>query len=141
MKPDQLGRHAGIEMALHRIPHTGMQFGRGVGLRKNRFAYGTRRVPAFRRLLDDKNDLSHSVAPVAAHYVRKFAITHGLRRNGRALLERHIRVHGPPVRKAYAKAFKKRALPSPQALEKSGEKWRPYRTVACWYLWRVLDIV
>src|SRR5215212_1078225 len=36
------------------------------------------------------------------------------------------------LRKAYAKAFRKRALPSPQALEKHGEKWRPYRTVASW---------
>ncbi|MDO8975405.1 DNA-3-methyladenine glycosylase [Reyranella sp.] len=44
------------------------------------------------------------------------------------------------LRKAYAKAFRKRALPSPQALEKAGEKWRPYRTVASWYLWRVLDL-
>jgi 3-methyladenine DNA glycosylase/8-oxoguanine DNA glycosylase len=44
------------------------------------------------------------------------------------------------LRKAYAKAFRKRALPSPQALEKAGEKWRPYRTVASWYIWRVLDI-
>ncbi|MDP1962892.1 MAG: DNA-3-methyladenine glycosylase 2 family protein [Reyranella sp.] len=44
------------------------------------------------------------------------------------------------LRKAYAKAFRKRALPSPQALEKTGEKWRPYRTVASWYIWRVLDI-
>ncbi len=43
------------------------------------------------------------------------------------------------LRKAYAKAFRKRALPSPQALEKAGEKWRPYRTVASWYLWRVLE--
>ena len=43
------------------------------------------------------------------------------------------------LRKAYTKAFKKRALPSPQALEKAGEKWRPYRTVASWYLWRVLE--
>lgn len=43
------------------------------------------------------------------------------------------------LRKAYAKAFKKRALPSPQALEKAGEKWRPYRTVASWYLWRALE--
>jgi 3-methyladenine DNA glycosylase/8-oxoguanine DNA glycosylase len=43
------------------------------------------------------------------------------------------------LRKAYAKAFAKRALPSPKALEKAGEKWRPYRTVASWYLWRVLD--
>jgi 3-methyladenine DNA glycosylase/8-oxoguanine DNA glycosylase len=44
------------------------------------------------------------------------------------------------LRKAYAKAFAKRALPSPKALEKAGQKWRPYRTVASWYLWRVLDL-
>ena len=43
------------------------------------------------------------------------------------------------LRKAYAKAFRKRALPSPEALAKAGEKWRPYRTVASWYLWRALD--
>lgn len=43
------------------------------------------------------------------------------------------------LRKAYAKAFRKRALPSPQALEKAGEKWRPYRTVASWYLWATLN--
>ena len=43
------------------------------------------------------------------------------------------------LRKAYAKAFRKRALPSPQALEKAGEKWRPYRTIASWYLWRALE--
>ena len=40
------------------------------------------------------------------------------------------------LRKAYAKAFRKRALPTPQALARHGEKWRPYRTVASWYLWR-----
>ena len=44
------------------------------------------------------------------------------------------------LRKAYAKAFRKRVLPSPNALEKAGQKWRPYRTVASWYLWRVLDL-
>jgi 3-methyladenine DNA glycosylase/8-oxoguanine DNA glycosylase len=43
------------------------------------------------------------------------------------------------LRKAYATAFRKRALPSPQALEKHGEKWRPYRTVASWYLWETLN--
>ena len=43
------------------------------------------------------------------------------------------------LRKAYATAFRKRALPSPQALEKHGEKWRPYRTVASWYLWQTLN--
>ncbi|HQS17793.1 DNA-3-methyladenine glycosylase [Reyranella sp.] len=44
------------------------------------------------------------------------------------------------LRNAYAKAFAKRALPSPKELEKAGRKWRPYRTVASWYLWRVLDL-
>ena len=26
----------------------------------------------------------------------------------------------------------------PQDVESLGEKWRPYRSVACWYLWRTL---
>lgn len=43
------------------------------------------------------------------------------------------------LRKAYAKAFRKRTLPSPEALAKAGERWRPYRTVACWYLWATLN--
>jgi 3-methyladenine DNA glycosylase/8-oxoguanine DNA glycosylase len=43
------------------------------------------------------------------------------------------------LRKAYAKAFGKRKLPTPEALAKHGERWRPYRTVASWYLWRTLE--
>jgi DNA-3-methyladenine glycosylase II len=43
------------------------------------------------------------------------------------------------LRKAYAKAFGKRKLPTPDALAKHGERWRPYRTVASWYLWRTLE--
>jgi 3-methyladenine DNA glycosylase/8-oxoguanine DNA glycosylase len=43
------------------------------------------------------------------------------------------------VRKGFALAFGKRALPAPKALAKHGERWRPYRTVASWYLWRALD--
>ena len=43
------------------------------------------------------------------------------------------------LRKAYAKAFNKRKLPTPQALEKLGETWRPYRTAASWYLWSTLN--
>jgi DNA-3-methyladenine glycosylase II len=27
------------------------------------------------------------------------------------------------------------------AMKKQGERWRPYRTMACWYLWRSLDPV
>jgi 3-methyladenine DNA glycosylase/8-oxoguanine DNA glycosylase len=43
------------------------------------------------------------------------------------------------LRKAYAKAFGKRKPPSAEALTKAGEKWRPYRTVASWYLWQTLN--
>ena len=28
---------------------------------------------------------------------------------------------------------------SPERLAKIGEQWRPYRSVACWYLWASLD--
>jgi DNA-3-methyladenine glycosylase II len=31
-------------------------------------------------------------------------------------------------------------LPSPQQMEKIARNWEPYRSVACWYLWRSLDI-
>ena len=41
--------------------------------------------------------------------------------------------------KAYATAFKKRDLPARDVLEKHGERWRPYRTVASWYLWQTLN--
>ncbi len=44
------------------------------------------------------------------------------------------------VRKGFALAFRKRALPEPRALEKYGERWKPYRTVASWYLWRALEL-
>jgi len=43
------------------------------------------------------------------------------------------------VRKGFAVAFKKRALPSREALERYGARWRPYRSVASWYLWRAAE--
>jgi DNA-3-methyladenine glycosylase II len=44
------------------------------------------------------------------------------------------------VRKGFAKTFGRRKLPTPKQLMKFGEKWRPYRSVAAWYLWRALDV-
>ncbi len=44
------------------------------------------------------------------------------------------------VRKGFAKAFGKRKLPSREQMEKRGKLWKPYRTVASWYLWRVLAL-
>jgi DNA-3-methyladenine glycosylase II len=31
-------------------------------------------------------------------------------------------------------------LPTPEQMEKIAKTWEPYRSVACWYLWRSLDI-
>jgi DNA-3-methyladenine glycosylase II len=30
-------------------------------------------------------------------------------------------------------------LPSPEQMEKIAKRWEPYRSVACWYLWKSLD--
>ena len=43
------------------------------------------------------------------------------------------------VRKGFAVAFRKRALPTREALERRGIRWKPYRTVASWYLWRAAE--
>jgi 3-methyladenine DNA glycosylase/8-oxoguanine DNA glycosylase len=43
------------------------------------------------------------------------------------------------VRKGYARTFGRSVLPKPKELAVHGEKWRPYRTVASWYLWRAND--
>ena len=40
------------------------------------------------------------------------------------------------IRAAVKKAYGLEALPTPSEVEQAGEKWRPYRTVASWYLWR-----
>ena len=43
------------------------------------------------------------------------------------------------VRKGFATAFKRAELPTPRELLEHGERWRPYRSFAAWYLWRALD--
>jgi O-6-methylguanine DNA methyltransferase len=42
------------------------------------------------------------------------------------------------VRKGFSIAYN-RELPSPKELAAHGERWQPYRTVASWYLWRVVE--
>jgi len=41
------------------------------------------------------------------------------------------------VRKTRPRKIK---LPTPAQMEKIAKSWEPYRSVACWYLWRSLDI-
>jgi DNA-3-methyladenine glycosylase II len=44
------------------------------------------------------------------------------------------------IQVAMRKHYKKRKLPKPKDMEKIAKAWVPYRSVACWYLWRSLDI-
>jgi len=43
------------------------------------------------------------------------------------------------VRKGFHRTFGTRGLPTPAQVLRRGERWRPYRTVASWYLWRAID--
>jgi len=44
------------------------------------------------------------------------------------------------VQAAIKKHYRKRQLPKPHVMEKIAKPWVPYRSIACWYLWRSLDI-
>ena len=43
------------------------------------------------------------------------------------------------VRNGFRIAYKRKAMPTPKELLVHGERWRPYRTAAAWYLWRAAD--
>jgi DNA-3-methyladenine glycosylase II len=45
-------------------------------------------------------------------------------------------IHDLGVRKGWAITYGKKHMPAPKDLLKFGERWRPYRTVASWYMWR-----
>jgi DNA-3-methyladenine glycosylase II len=44
------------------------------------------------------------------------------------------------VQAAMKKHYKKRKWPKPDVMMKIAKNWAPYRSIACWYLWRSLDI-
>jgi DNA-3-methyladenine glycosylase II len=44
------------------------------------------------------------------------------------------------IQMAIKKHYGKRKLPKPLQMEKIARPWEPYRSIACWYLWRSLDI-
>jgi 3-methyladenine DNA glycosylase/8-oxoguanine DNA glycosylase len=48
-------------------------------------------------------------------------------------------IHDYGVRKGFKVAFGRREMPKPESVARRGELWRPYRTVASWYLWRALE--
>jgi DNA-3-methyladenine glycosylase II len=44
------------------------------------------------------------------------------------------------IQMAIRKHYKKRKMPKPEVMTKIAKSWEPYRSVACWFLWRSLDI-
>ena len=43
-------------------------------------------------------------------------------------------------RMAMKKHYRKRKLPNPAQMEKIAKCWEPYRSIACWYLWKSMDV-
>ena len=43
------------------------------------------------------------------------------------------------IQKGIMKILNMKNLPSKKEMGNCSRKWRPYRTIACWYLWRMVD--
>jgi DNA-3-methyladenine glycosylase II len=43
------------------------------------------------------------------------------------------------LRNGFRIAYGRRTLPTPKDVLRYGERWKPYRTAAAWYLWRAAD--
>jgi DNA-3-methyladenine glycosylase II len=48
-------------------------------------------------------------------------------------------IHDLAVKKGWSGTYGKKHMPKPQELLAFGERWRPYRTVASWYMWRAFE--
>lgn len=44
------------------------------------------------------------------------------------------------VRNGFRLAYGLSSMPTPKDVMQYGERWRPYRTAAAWYLWRAVDV-
>ena len=44
------------------------------------------------------------------------------------------------VRKGFGLIFRRGQLPEPSVMLRRAQRWRPYRSVASWYLWRALEL-
>jgi len=44
------------------------------------------------------------------------------------------------IQKGYKKIFNLSDLPSKKEMENGSKIWSPYRTLACWYLWKIVDV-
>src|SRR5882724_4897222 len=49
-------------------------------------------------------------------------------------------IHDLGIQKGWSVAYGKKHMPRPKELLAFGERWRPYRTVASWYMWRAFEL-
>ncbi len=116
---------------------------RGVGLSRQKIAYIR---DLCNRVSSGQLALDHLDAMTDEEVVGALTSVKGI---GRWTAEMFLmfRLHRPDVLpvgdlgiiKAVQRAYGLRKIPSPDRLTKLGEQWRPYRSVACWYLWASLD--
>jgi DNA-3-methyladenine glycosylase II len=48
-------------------------------------------------------------------------------------------IHDLGVKKGWSVTYGKKHMPKPKELLSFGERWRPYRTVASWHMWRAFE--
>jgi DNA-3-methyladenine glycosylase II len=115
---------------------------RGVGLSGQKVGY-LRDLSA--RIADGRLNLDELDRLTDEEVIEKLTSVKGF---GRWTAEMFLmfRLHRPDVLpvgdlgivKAVQRLYRLRKRPDPKRLLKIGETWRPYRSVACWYLWQTL---
>ena len=48
-------------------------------------------------------------------------------------------IHDLGIRKGFQLVYGHKDVPKPEFILEHGERWRPYRSIASWYLWRAVD--
>jgi DNA-3-methyladenine glycosylase II len=117
---------------------------RGVGLSAQKLAY-MRDLSA--RIMDGRLELDELDALDDELVIERLTAVKGF---GRWTAEMFLmfRLHRPDVlpvgdlgiMNAVQRLYRLRKRPNPKKLQQIGEAWRPYRSVACWYLWQSLSI-
>jgi DNA-3-methyladenine glycosylase II len=118
---------------------------RGVGLSAQKLGY-MRDLSA--RILDGRLRLHELDALADEVVIERLTSVRGF---GRWTAEMFLifRLHRPDVlpvadlgiMNAVQRLYGLRKRPAPKKLTEIGESWRPYRSVACWYLWQSLKTV
>jgi DNA-3-methyladenine glycosylase II len=48
-------------------------------------------------------------------------------------------IHDYGIQKGFQRVYGHKDVPKPQVILEHAERWRPYRSIASWYLWRALE--